>query len=428
MSPFHSALRLPRYGLPCLAASALLSSPALAQEALRNSLAGDAAAEAGRLRPEAQQYNYKLGDFRLMVTPSVALEWNDNLYLVQEHAQDDFILRPTMGVAASYPVTQRNLLRLDVSIGYNEYFRHHDLSALYIGANSGLSFDLFVKDWRFNLHDWFNYSVAGTQQRGEVAGTGNYSLFQNTAGLAGTWDLEDLVPTLGFDHVNASSPSGAFQQQNRTTESGLARIGARVHPRLTAGVEGTVSSTAYQEKLLNDNIGYSGGVYADWRPGNYISVQPRGGYAAYNFQQTSAVTPASNVDSWYVDLTVRHRPTEVVSYGLSVGHELMLGLLSDGTDDYYVRPSVTWGLVKNVTLTTSLFYEHGKLVGGLLPGASGGIPAETFDWFGAGLDVGYSPMKRLTVGLYYRPTLRSSDLALRSYAQNIVGLRAAYTP
>ena len=73
----------------------------------------------------------------------------------------------------------------------------------------------------------------------------------------------------------------------------------KVHPKLTLGVEGTVSLTSYDQKVLNNNTGYSGGVYGDWRPGSFLSVHPRFGYSVYDFQQTSLFVKASNENSWY---------------------------------------------------------------------------------------------------------------------------------
>lgn len=65
-----------------------------AQEALRTSLAGDAAAEARRFQLQSMAYTLKWGDFRLLVTPSLALNWNDNINLTKDNTESDFILTP----------------------------------------------------------------------------------------------------------------------------------------------------------------------------------------------------------------------------------------------------------------------------------------------------------------------------------------------
>jgi hypothetical protein len=67
-------------------------SLASAQEALRSSLAGDAAAEARNHQLQSQLYTFKAGDFRLLVTPSLALDWNENNTVVKTNTEADFIL------------------------------------------------------------------------------------------------------------------------------------------------------------------------------------------------------------------------------------------------------------------------------------------------------------------------------------------------
>src|ERR1035441_9325852 len=52
---------------------------AFAQEALRNSIAGDAAAEAMSHQQASGAYTVKSGDFRLLVSSSLGVDWNDNI-------------------------------------------------------------------------------------------------------------------------------------------------------------------------------------------------------------------------------------------------------------------------------------------------------------------------------------------------------------
>jgi hypothetical protein len=101
-----------------------------------------------------------------------------------------------------------------------------------------------------------------------------------------------------------------------------------------------------------------------------------------------------------------------------------LGIESDALDAYYVRPSATWGIFKNVSLNTSLFYEHGSQEGGGLSSVAG----EEYDWFGGAIGLGYYPAKRVRLALNYRATFRASNLDDRDYAQNLVGLEVTYVP
>jgi hypothetical protein len=407
-----------------LAAASILATPikTTAQEALRHSMAGAAAAESRRLNLESRAYTFKAGDFRLLASTSLGLDYSDNVRLRQATQEDDFIIRPGLSLSGSYPLTTRNLLSLNVAGGYMKYIDHNDLSRWFVQSGSEIAFDIFIRDFWINLHNRFAF----TQQAAEepaIAGTGNYGRFQNTAGISATWDLRDLTLSAGYDHLNAISIGGQFQQTDRTSELFVSRAGFRLNPALTAGIEGTATLTSYEQRLLNDSFGYSAGVYGQWHAGRAFSVQPRAGYTAYSFDQTSRVVPAVDQDAWYADLTIAHRPTEFVSYSISAGRELRLGIQTDAIESYYVRPSATWHLFKHVGLNTSLSYEHGSQSGGRL----GGFSEETYDHFSGGLGLSYSPIRNLRTSLSYRIIVRTSDVALRDYTKNLVSLMLAYT-
>ena len=90
----------------------LLATAASAQEALRNSLAGDAAAEARRAQLQNLPFTFKVGDFRALATASLEQRWNDNVRVSSSGVQQqDFILTPMLQLNMSYPVTAQNWLQ-----------------------------------------------------------------------------------------------------------------------------------------------------------------------------------------------------------------------------------------------------------------------------------------------------------------------------
>ncbi len=427
-------------GRPAMAASILLATGiASAQDSLRNSLAGDAAAEAQRQQIGSQLYTYKAGDFRLLVVPSLEVDYNDNVNISKTGAQQDFILMPLVQMTGSYPLTQHNLLSLSAGVGWDEYLEHSQYSALRLDAGSLLSLDMFIKDFWINFHDRFS-SVEDPGAEASVAGTAQYGTFNNAAGLSITWDLEDVVLTLGYDHANSLATSGLFTYLNHSSELPLARAGFRFNSQLTAGLEGSASYTTYDQAVLNNNQSYSAGLYADWNPGLNLHVQPRAGYTIYQFQHTSQSVPnyflfpylpptspsiqTSDLNTWYADLTVSHQASKAASYSVSAGREIQPGIQSDVVEDWYFRPGITWTIVQDLGLNTSFFYEHGNQGAG---NVSGNL-TETFDWYGGALMLSYPLMKKLLLSLNYRLTLRSSDIPDRGYAQNIVGIKLSYQP
>jgi hypothetical protein len=148
---------------------------------------------------QLQDYTYKSGDFRMLLAPSLSLQWNSNVGLTETDPESSFILFPTLGILMDYPLTDRNTLQLNVTVGYSDYINHSDLNTWYLSTDSGLSFDFAVGDILFNLHDQFNY-VQNPAQNSQVADTGSFGTFNNTAGFSADWSLKYFDTTMGFDH------------------------------------------------------------------------------------------------------------------------------------------------------------------------------------------------------------------------------------
>jgi hypothetical protein len=128
-------------------------------------------------------------------------------------------------------------------------------------------------------------------------------------------------------------------------------------------------------------------------------------------------------------LTISHQVRESIRYVLDVGHESSLGVQSDLTEDWYVRPSINWSFIKDWNFNTGLFYQHGKQgLGSQFIGPGNLNQSENYDWYGGNLSLSRAITSRLTLSLDYRLTVRSSNRADNSYTQNLVGLRLTYHP
>jgi hypothetical protein len=406
--------------LPALSASA--------QEALQNARAGDAAANSRAKQMQSPDYTFKKGDFQMLLLPSLGFDWNDNINLSQTNVMDDFIITPSVGITASYPLTQRNLLYLDITIGYDRYINHPNLSTFDLNSSSGtgLSFDVAVKDVLINFHDWMSYSQDAAQTA-TVANTPSYGTFQNTAGLSATWDMDQTKLTLGYDHQNILATSAQFNDVNHSSEMLFARASFQVHPKVAIGLESSAAFTTYEETILNNNNVYTVGPYAEFRPDDFLKFTVRGGYSINQFQNTSTNIQTASQNSWYADVNVTHQPRDSVSYSLDIGREVQLGAQSDLVEDWYVRPNITWKIIRGLDFNTSLFYEHGDQGVGSV-GSLPGSPNGTFNYYGGALSLQHQLTSRLALSLNYRLTMRSSGAPNDSYTQNLVGLLLTYHP
>lgn len=411
----------------------LTATPARAQVGLEDAMANESAATAMSVQEKSLDYTFKSGDFKVLLTPALNMSWNNNVNCTETNLQSSFIITPTLGVTMSYPLTDRNLLQLNVTAGYSEYVEHPNLSTWYLQTGSGISFDFYIKDVMFNVHDQLSY-VQNSAQNPQVAGTGSYGTFNNSAGILTSWSLlKYLDLSVGYDHQNTVATSDQFNQSDNAAECGYSRAGYKLNSKLTVGVEGTIAYTHYNESILNDNTSYSGGVFGDWNPDSFLRVEPRAGYTYYQFQQTSQLLQTSDLGSWYADLNINHSITRSINYSIDAGRNINPGVQSDLNEYWFANGSITWNFIRNFSFQPQLFFQHGQQgIGstsiGALPDSFLLTEPETYTWYGGGLTFNYTITKRFVASLSYEITQRTSSLSNRGYNQNVVGIQITYRP
>lgn len=392
-----------------------------AQEAIHEML--DKRSQMGISDFQNQPSTFTIKDLSVLITPSFGVDYNDNINTSTHAPMQDEILKPMVNFKGIYPWTDRNTLTFDVGIGYDQYVQHTDRSGVRITSGSGLNFDVGVGDFDFNFHDRFSY-IDDEAGQSTIAGGGQYGSANNTVGVLGQWNLGDVTTSLGYDHLNLFSTSktaAAYQSQDHSTEMFLERVGLKLNPEITAGLEATESVTAYDKRILNDNTSYTFGAYADWETAGF-TLEPRLGYSIFQFNHTSALMKTASSDSWYADLRASAPLTKAISASFHAGHEVRLGIESDAVETWYVGPEIKWGIIDRGTLNFGVDYENGKQGFGNRSGNLG----ESYDYYVANMAFSYQITKRLTGSIHYRMTLRASSQADREYTQNLVGFQLAY--
>jgi hypothetical protein len=405
-----------------LASTLILSGGVVAaQDSSTASATADTALELRSQEMELKPYTIKSGDFRLLMASEVGIRYNSNVSVSTTNRQEDLILRPAVQITATYPIGKRNLFLVDADIGYDQYFNHPRYSAMTVVSGSRAAFDIYVEDFSINLHDRFSY----TRDPGTVAAVANtavYGGFDNTVGVSVSRDFLDFVPSVGYDHRNFVASSSQFAYQDSSSELLNGRAGFRFNPTVVTGLEAAGSFTTYDQRILNNNFGWTGGTYAEWQPDHGFRFTARGGYAAFHFDQTSTTLNAQDQHSYYLGITLNHDITEAVTYAVAAGHEIQLGVSSDTIEDWYARINVNWKIIKGLIFTTELSYESGKQ-GATTPTAT---VEEHFNWVTGNIGLSHPITKNLQASLDYRFTTRTSNLSNRDYTQNLVGLRLTY--
>src|SRR5216684_2888157 len=296
----------------------ILSASVQAQDAVRPSLAGQAAADAREQDVSRIPYNLLLGPVRFRVGASVSAEYNDNVTYADTNTRDDFIITPNLSLDMIWPVTQLNTLRLDLGIGYAFYLDHskNDTDYILVAPKSQIAFDIFVSDFRINIHDRMLLQQDPIQE-GALSNVVNYGRFENTAGLSVLWDLNKLLLQVGYDHYNFVSTTNRFDYLNRNSEIVQGSAAFIVNPTITVGAEGNAVFTRYDQSILNDNKDYSVGGFVELALTNNLKVRAAGGYQWIDFDHNFVNFPFGpfvfvvpdhkDLQDYYVNGLISHR-------------------------------------------------------------------------------------------------------------------------
>jgi putative beta-barrel porin BBP2 len=437
-SPFNFRWSVRRFSL-ALIAPLLFAAPLVrGQDAVRPSLAGEAAAEARRQSLDHVPYNLLVGPVRFRFSATAGLEYNDNVNVSEVDEQEDFIFRPQVNFNALWPITQLNTLRFDIGVGYAFYLDHSEYNTndILLAPGSQLSFDVFVGDFRINFHDRFSLEQDPISEP-QVSNVADYGRFQNTAGVSVLWDLNKAVVTLGYDHYTFLATNDDFKYLDRNSEMLTGTVSVAATSTTGVGVEASYVYNRYDEDLLNDSDTFSIGGFVETQLTNYLKMRVAGGYQMIDMQgedvrlgpfppgflpngETFLVfNDSANLDDYYVNVLLSHRINAAITQQLSAGHEAQLGINSNYIKLNYVRHTATWNVINRTLLATELFYEDAE--------DSGGYIDEHLHRYGGALSIGYQLTPHVTLGARYQYTQKDSDVPLRDYKQNRVSLDGTYS-
>jgi len=414
-------------------------------------LAGEAAAEARRQSIDKIPYNLQVGPIKFRFSATMGFEYNDNINLAEDgsytfpsltgpitvttQAQDDFIIRPQINVNALWPVTQLNTLRLDLGLGYSFYLDHsnYNTTGVLISPGSQLAFDIFVGDFRINIHDRFSLQQDPIAEIA-LSNVADYGRFENLAGVSVLWDLNQAVVTLGYDHYNYIATNDVFDYLDRNADIISGSVGFTPSSTITVGVEGSFVNTYYDKNVLNDSRTFSIGGFLETQLTSYLRLRVAGGYQMIDFDDTGLVLDFQDVDDYYANIVLSHRVNSVLTQNLAIGHENQLGVNSNYVTLNYIRHTTTWNILYHTLLSTELFYEDAEDSGGnaffpLLPGVPSINPfaPEHIHRYGGAITLGYQLTPHVTLGLRYQYTQKDSDQPLRDYRQNRIAFDGTYS-
>jgi hypothetical protein len=390
----------------------------LAQEAVRMSLAGEAAAEARRSAALAPDYyNIRLGPIAWSLAAGLDLEANDNIRFDSRDAKADLTLRPQLDSRMNWRISDKNSINLAVGAGYSAYLQHSELDRFFVAPDSELSLDLYAGDFWLNLHERLSITKNAYQDP-TVIGTADYSQLQNSVGLTSTWDLNKLVIKVGYDHANYSELTGGGVPDGQSEISSLS-AGYHFGPEIEAGLESGGGVTRYSgaNTMIKEASDWNAGAFLETQPLEHIRLRAGVGYTLYSPQASGGQVSAAEFAGVYARLGLNHRLNKFVEYDLNGGRNISFGFFGGTIDLYNAALQVRWHLFQKISLGTWFGFEHGSQVL---------IGRETFDRFGPGLSLERPITRKMSGSVRYQYYQRRSDIPGGDYAVNIVTMSFAY--
>lgn len=411
-----------------LAAAGLLAlaETGQAQEALRLSMANDlSAAEREQTASSIGYYNLLLGTSAWRFSSAMDFEYNDNVRL-QENGESDFIVRPGVNTQMHWPVTLQNSLDFSLGAGYSEYLQHADLSQFFINPGSGLSFDIYSGDFKFNLHDQITITEQAYENAGVSGANRDLVSLQNWAGASARWDVGNGLANAGYDHANYISMSQNQGEPDASSENLYVNGGIRVLPELLLGVEEGGSIITYSQDnsaetlVTPDAVQWNSGVFGSAQITEYIDARLDAGYTQYTPGSTANDLVLTDASGLYFAFSLSHRFNRFFTYKLSAGRSTDLSAYGQPQNYYFMRLDPNWTIFEKYTISTPVWWQQGTRVYNTSASVS------DYEQIGLGLKVTRCLTQKLSVSVSYQWVDETSNQAALAYLENIVGLNLTY--
>ena len=388
---------------------------AVAQEAIRNSLASSEAAAARRKSISSGGYSILIGPVAMNLSSSLGTRYVSNVYLSPSDPTGDCVIQPQVNANVLWPISDQNSLSLGLGVGYDYYVKTANYRSFYITPGSDLSFDIYVKDFVINLHSNFQLTQDPTYDP-SVSRQGSVPQFINYTGTQVDWDLNKLVVTFNYDHVTDLYTEQAQSYQSYSGNQFSLRASTKVHPAVMTGLELGGGLTDYNPPL-NDNTHISAGPMVRWQLTQNTSLRLAGGYAVYMFAPGELFKNLPDFTGFYGTLTAQQQLTRNVSHSLSGGKQLQVNARGFPMDTYIAQYQVSLNVIRNIGLTMGFLYQNGTEYYGI---------GERFNWVGFNLGASYRFTRRISTQLAYQGFWKMSHISAYDYAQNNISLQATY--
>jgi hypothetical protein len=371
---------------------------------------------------EEEKYNMAVGPVLLSLAAGIGVEWNDNIGLVETGRESDFIIRPSVTVDAAWRISDLNVLRFSLGVGYAKYLNNsdYDSQTLLLSPNSAIGLTVQLGQVRVTLRDRFSYQEDPFDLRVGQS-NGPFRRFENSAGIQADWDINEFVTvTGGYEHYNIwSVDSEEFSSLDRAIDTIYLRPAYRVTPNVTLGVLASASYINYDSSDAGDGTGFLFGPFVDIAISDSLNLYVEGGLQTFDFDSSESgdTDDSGSISTWYGRITLNHQISDGLSHRLSFTRTVEPGIGFAYYEIYRVEYGAVWQVTPSLVIDPTAFYEHFE---------ASDVSGEEADRWGAALAMRYILTPSITLGADYRYAFKDSNLPDSSYYQNLVLLSLYY--
>jgi hypothetical protein len=367
------------------------------------------------LTPEPARYNLKFGKLTARIRAAMQFEYSDNINLAATGSEWDLAFAPHGEVGFVYPITEAELLEVNIGLGYTWYLYHPAVSSINIDPKTRFDYRLrIIHPIELRLYDSINV-ITDPTSRPDLSGLGSrlvdFRILNNTLGALLNWQ-----PTSkwrfsgGYSYGITRSLTEEFQTLDLDTHTFSAGAFYTVSPRLTVGLNGTYSFMNYSTNFSNNAQSYTIGPMAVFRPTEFISLTAAAGYSEMHFSQNGLIGDTSQGNgSLAAQVSVQHKFNRLISHDLTLSNGRTLGLDSNFNENFVAQYGVSARVTGSLTLRSSFSFSNVR---------GSGLLGENAQQYLFYIGTGLRLTRLWSTGIGYTFVLKNSDFASRDYLQN----------
>lgn len=251
------------------------------------------------------------------------LEFNDNVKLTSD-GESGLAMRAGITTSVRYPVSQRNELKFDASLEHMRYLSGIDGSENYNSVLPGTetSFTIFTGPVR--IRNFVRAELSEDPVTSPVApsGTARFGRFNGYAGSQIDWDMNRVIwqitPTVGRQFATESPNS-----QIDLWSYGLGlRAVFPLAPATSVGVATSYATNHYDERIQNDSVTRTVGVFGQTALSRSVSVEAATGYQFTDYDHSGSISDKDDYSGVYASASISHQVRKNFSYSVQLRHDI----------------------------------------------------------------------------------------------------------